>query len=93
MVSMVHTLEGGEYLTIAEAVAYMGCTDSWVRHLIRTGKLKVRKLSERVQLVPVREADKVKESLTTRSSGKRHLAERPRAARKPAKKAAKRRRK
>lgn len=91
MVSMAHTLEGGTYLTIAEAVDYMGCTDSWLRHLIRTGKLKVRKLSERVQLIPVGEADRVRESLTTRSSGKRHLAERPRAARKPAKKAARRR--
>lgn len=91
MVSMAHTLEGGTYLTIAEAVSYMGCTDSWLRHLIRTGKLKVRRLSERVQLIPVGEADRVKESLTTRSSGKRHLAERPRVARKPTKKAARRR--
>ena len=85
MVSMAHELEGGTYLTIAEAVAYMGCTDSWLRHLIRTGKLKVRRLSERVQLVPVAEADRVRESLTSRSSGKRHLAERPVAKRKKAK--------
>ena len=56
---MAHKIEGGEYLTIAEAVDYIGCTDSWVRHLIRTGKMRVRTFSERVKLVPLAEADRV----------------------------------
>ena len=30
MVAMVHKIEGGEYLTISEAVARIGCTDGWV---------------------------------------------------------------
>lgn len=88
---MVHKIEGGEYLTIAEAVEHMGCADSWIRHLIREGKLQVRKISERVKLIPLAEATRVRDSLTSRSAGKRHLAKRPLAKRKKAKKAARRR--
>lgn len=88
---MVHEIEGGKYLTIAEAVAHIGCTDGWVRHLIREKKLEVRKLSERVQLIPLAAADRARDGLTTRAKGKRHLAKRPAAGRKKAKKAAKRR--
>lgn len=88
---MVHDIQGGKYLTIAEAVTHIGCTDGWVRHLIRTGKLEVRKLSERVQLVPLTAADRARDGLTTRANAKRHLAKRPAAGRKKAKKAAKRR--
>ena len=86
MVTMVHKVEGGEYLTIAETVARMGCSDSWVRHLIREGKLHVRKFSERLTLVPVAEADRAKDELSTRANGKKHLAKRPAAKRKKASK-------
>ncbi len=82
---MVHKLEGGEYLTIAETVQHMGCTDSWVRHLIREGKLNVRTFSERVKLVPLAEAERAKDALTTRANAKKHLAKRPAAKRKKAK--------
>jgi hypothetical protein len=85
MVTMVHKLEGGEYLTIAETVQHMGCTDSWVRHLIREGKLNVRTFSERVKLVPLAEAERAKDALTTRANAKKHLAKRPAAKRKKAK--------
>lgn len=88
---MVHDIEGGKYLTIREAVQHIGCTDGWVRHLIRQKKLEVRKLSERVQLIPLAAADRAREGLTTRANAKRHLAKRPAAKRKSAKKAAKRR--
>ena len=88
---MAHKIEGGEYLTIAEAVEHIGCTDSWVRHLIREGKLRVRTFSERVKLVPLAEADRARDGLTTRANAKRHLAKRPAAKRKKPKKAAARR--
>jgi hypothetical protein len=84
---MAHKLDG-DFLTIAETVQHMGCSDSWVRHLIREGKLHVRKFSERLTLIPVAEADRAKDELTTRANGKKHLAKRPAAKRK---KAAKRR--
>ena len=90
MVAMVHKIEGGEYLTISEAVERIGCTDGWVRHLIREGKLEVRRLSERVQLIPVAAADRAREALTTRANVKKHLAKRPAASRKKAKKPARR---
>lgn len=88
---MAHRIEGGEYLTIAEAVEHIGCTDSWVRHLIREGKLRVRTFSERVKLVPLAEADRARDGLTTRAKAKKHLAKRPAAGRKKPKKAAARR--
>lgn len=88
---MAHKIEGGEYLTIAEAVEHIGCTDSWVRHLIREGKLQVRTFSERVKLVPLAEADRARDGLTTRAKAKKHLAKRPAAKRKKPKKAAARR--
>lgn len=88
---MAHRIEGGEYLTIAETVEHMGCTDSWVRQLIRDGKLHVRTFSERVKLVPLAEANRAKEALSTRATAKKHLAKRPAAARrKAAKKSARR---
>lgn len=88
---MVHDIEGGKYLTISEAVKHIGCTDGWVRHLIRTKQLDVRRLSDRVQLIPLASADRVRDGLTTRANAKRHMAKRPAAKRKPAKKAANRR--
>lgn len=86
---MAHKIDG-EYLTIAETVEHMGCTDSWVRHLIREKKLHVHRISDRVQLVPLAEANRAKDALTTRSAGKKHLAKRPAAKRKKAKKPARR---
>jgi|APCry1669189034_1035192.scaffolds.fasta_scaffold03106_1 hypothetical protein len=91
MIAMAHKIEGGEYLTIAEAVAYIGCTDSWVRHLIREGKLIVRTFSERLKLVPLAEAERARDGLSTRANGKKHLAKRPAAKRKKPKKAVARR--
>ncbi len=88
---MVQKLEDGEYLTVSEAVDFMGCTDGWVRMLLREGKLRGRRLGKRVWLIPVSAATEARNSLTTRSKGKRAAAKRPAAKRRPAKKAAKRR--
>ena len=91
MVAMAHRIDGQEYLTIAEAVAYMGCTDGWVRHLLREDKLRGKRIGERLWLVSLESAREQRDALTTRANTKRHLAKRPLATRKPAKKAAKRR--
>lgn len=91
---MSHNIDGVEYLTITEAVEYLGCTDGWVRHLLRTGsdtiKLDGRQIGKRLWLVNKASATRAREALTTRANGKRHLAKRPLAARKKAKKAARR---
>jgi excisionase family DNA binding protein len=88
MVSMAYNIDGVDYLTISEAVDLMGCTDGWVRMLCREGKLASRMLGKRLRLVEKRSAVEVRDSLTTRATGKKHLAKRPASRRK---KAAKRR--
>ena len=82
MVSMAYNIDGVEYLTVPEAVEFMGCTDGWVRILCRDGKLASRMLGKRLRLVEKRSAAHVRDTLTTRAVGKKHLAKRPAAARK-----------
>lgn len=82
---MAQKIDGGEYLTVAEAVEFMGCTDGWVRALLREKKLPgARKFGERAWLIPVQAAREARDELSTRSRGKRHMAKRPAAARKKA---------
>jgi excisionase family DNA binding protein len=91
MVAMPQKIDGGEYLTVAEAVEVMGCTQGWVRHLLGEGKLAgARRFGQRVWLIPVQSAKAASADLSTRSVGKKHLAKRPLASRKKAKKAARR---
>jgi len=85
---MAYNIDGVEYLTVAEAVEFIGCTDGWVRVLCREGRLESRMLGKRLRLVEKRSAAHIRETLTTRATGKKHLAKRPAARRK---KAAKRR--
>lgn len=85
---MAHNIDGVEYLTIAEAVTYMGCTDGWVRMLLRRKKLRGKQIGQRLWLVTRESAAEVRDSLTTRAKGKKHLAQRPAAARRKPKKAA-----
>lgn len=91
MVAMAHRIDGQEYLLISEAVAYMGCTDGWVRHLLRKGKLRGKLMGERLWLVSLESAREQRDALTTRANAKKHMAKRPASARKTAKKSAKRR--
>jgi excisionase family DNA binding protein len=85
MVTMAYNIDGVDYLTISEAVEFMGCTDGWVRALCRDGKLSSRMLGKRLRLVEKRSAAEIRDSLTTRAVGKKHLAKRPAAKRKKAK--------
>jgi hypothetical protein len=63
----------------------MGCTDGWVRILLREGKLPgARRIGQRVWLIPTSAAKQARDALTTRSVGKKHLAKRPAAKRKKA---------
>jgi excisionase family DNA binding protein len=85
MVTMAYNIDGVDYLTISEAVEFMGCTDGWVRALCRDGKLSSRMLGKRLRLVEKRSAAEIRDSLTTRANAKKHLAKRPAAKRKKAK--------
>ena len=76
-------IDGGEYLTVAEATEVMGCTEGWIRHLLGEGKLPgARRIGQRVWLIPAQAAKAARDGLTTRSCGKKHLAKRPLAKRK-----------
>jgi hypothetical protein len=82
MVTMAYNIDGVDYLTVPEAVEFIGCTDGWVRVLCREGKLASRMLGKRLRLVEKRSAAHVRDTLTTRANAKKHLAKRPAAARK-----------
>jgi len=76
-------LDGGEYLTVSEAVDVMGCTQGWIRHLLGEGKIPgARRIGQRVWLIPAAAARAARETLTTRANAKKHLAKRPAASRK-----------
>lgn len=60
-----------EWLTVEEAVDLIGCTDGWVRHLLREGKLKGWRAGERAWLVSRESAKAARENLTTRSNAKK----------------------
>lgn len=84
---MAQQIDGGEYLTVAEATELMGCSEGWVRTLLSEGKLAgARRIGQRVWLIPAAAAREARDSLTTRSVGKKHLAKRPVSSRKKAKK-------
>ena len=90
MIAMPHTIDGEPHMTIAETVEFMGCTDGWVRALLREGRLRGKQLGKRLWLVSVSSATEARDALTTRATGKKHLAKRPAAKRKKPKKAARR---
>ena len=86
---MTQRIDGGEYLTVAEAVEVMGCSEGWVRTLLGEGKIPgARRIGQRVWLIPAAAARQARDGLTTRSVGKKHLAKRPVSSRKKAKKPA-----
>jgi excisionase family DNA binding protein len=73
-----HKIDGGEYLTVAEATEVMGCSEGWIRHLLGEGLLPgARRIGQRVWLIPAQAAKAARDGLTTRSGGKKHLAKRP----------------
>ena len=74
-----------KWLTVEEAVALIGCTDGWVRHLLRAGKLIGWRAGERAWLVRRDSAVEARGNLTTRSNAKKgERAAKPRRRRKTA---------
>lgn len=73
------------WLTVEEAVKLIGCTDGWVRHLLREGKLEGWRAGERAWLVSRDSAIQARSTLTTRSNAKKANRDpRPRKRRKTA---------
>jgi excisionase family DNA binding protein len=74
-----------KWLTVEEAVALIGCTDGWVRHLLREGKLIGWRAGERAWLVRRDSAVEARGNLTSRSNAKKgERAAKPRRRRKTA---------
>lgn len=59
------------WLTVEEAVALIGCTDGWVRHLLREGKLEGWRAGERAWLVRRESALQARAGLSSRSNAKK----------------------
>ena len=66
-----------EWITIAEAVEVAGCTDGWLRMLLAKGDLKGWKAGQRAWLLRRSDAIALKNTLTTRSIGKRSKGQPP----------------
>ena len=71
-----------EWITIAEAVEVAGCTNGWLRNLLQKGDLKGWKAGERAWLLRRSDAIALKNTLTTRSIGKRSKGQPPARAKK-----------
>ena len=83
---MSQKLDGGEYLTVSEAVGVMGCTEGWIRALLGRKQIPgARRFGQRVWLIPVAAAKEARDNLTSRANANKHLAKRPAASRKKAK--------
>jgi hypothetical protein len=67
-------LEG--HTTAASAAKKAGCSSGWVRRLLREDRLRGL-VAAGVWLVDDRDIDKLTESLSSRSNGKRGTAKRP----------------
>jgi excisionase family DNA binding protein len=47
-----------KYLTVSETAALAGCTESYVRWLIREGQLRFQQIGKKTYLIPVDDARK-----------------------------------
>ncbi len=66
---MIMATEDKEWLTVKEAELLMGCSDGWVRVLLRTGKLIGQKFGPRSWMVSRASALEQKKELTSRAVG------------------------
>lgn len=57
-----------KWVSVSEAVAIAGCTDGWIRHLLRTGKLKGFQVNEWTWMVDRADCVGLRKSLSSRSN-------------------------
>ena len=60
-----------KYVSVAEACRLAGCTDGWIRVLLREGKLGGFQLNGWTWLIERRDAIALRATLSARSNGKR----------------------
>lgn len=71
----------GKWVSVAEAVSIAGCTDGWIRHLLRTGKLKGFQLNEWTWMVERQGCVELRKNLSSRSNAAKGKAAKPTAKR------------
>ncbi len=59
--------EPAKMMNVATAAEKAGCTQHYFRRLLKEGRLKGQKVSERCWLIPAAEVSKLSKTLTTRS--------------------------
>lgn len=64
----------GKWVTVAEAVDLAGCTDGWIRHLLREGKLAGFQLNEWTWMVDRAGAVALRQHLSSRSNAAKQKA-------------------
>lgn len=63
------TIDG--MITVTEASELAGCDGSYIRRLLRSGRLRGRQVTARLWLVSKADTQQLKKELTTRSIGQR----------------------
>lgn len=64
----------GKWVTVSEAVDLAGCTDGWIRHLLREGKLAGFQLNEWTWMVDRAGAIALRQHLSSRSNAAKQKA-------------------
>lgn len=60
-----------KYVSVAEACDLAGCTDGWIRHLLREGKLSGIQFNGWTWMIDRKEAVALRSTLSARSIGSR----------------------
>lgn len=76
-----------KWVSVSEACELAGCTDGWIRHLLREGKLDGFQVNEWTWMVSRADAVALRESLSSRSNAAKEKPSKPTPKRRPRKSA------
>lgn len=66
-----------KWVSVSEAVGIAGCTDGWIRHLLRTGRLNGFQLNEWTWMVDRQDCVELRKSLSSRSNAAKGKGDKP----------------
>ena len=76
-----------KWVSVSEACELAGCTDGWIRHLLREGKLDGFQVNDWTWMVSRAQAVALRGSLTSRSNAAKDKPSKPSQKRRPRKSA------
>jgi excisionase family DNA binding protein len=59
-----------KYFTVTQAAQYIGCTESYIRQLLRTATIRGEKVGERAWLIPAIQVETLKNTSPTGKPGR-----------------------